>query len=219
MILCAVGLLAARESHSQGTTTCVSSLGQPAAGSESVGSDSWVATLFGTGNNSGGYALNSVQLAMTPALGAPGGFTAMLYSVSASGAILPLNSLGALNGPGDPEGGGVYTYTASGLMLSPSTDYFIVLMADTPISSGAYAISLVTFPPNLIGGWAASGFVGISSDDGSSWNFTPGYVQSAFTASAVPEPSVVWLFGLSGLFFFGRYWQMNKTPRIRLNPS
>ncbi len=198
MILFALGLLAPQTARSQGTLTYVSSLGQPSAGSVAVGSDSWLAALIRTGNNPGGYALDSVELAMTPASGAPTGFEVMLYSVVGDTAPFPGSSLDTLSGSTDPGTGGLYTYTASGLTLSPSTDYYIVLTAETAVASGAYAWSFGNSPPSLMGGWAAGGYLATSSD-GSSWNFTSGDPQYALTATAVPEPDTLGLLGLSEL--------------------
>ena len=47
---------------------------------DSVGSDSWLASLFITGNDPDGYLLGSVQLTMADPTGGPGGFTVMIYS-------------------------------------------------------------------------------------------------------------------------------------------
>ena len=71
---------------------------------------------------------------MNTASGNPSGFNVSLYS-SLSGE--PYNNLGNLVGS-DPSVGGIFTYTANGLTLSPSTDYFIVLTAATPVAEGAY---------------------------------------------------------------------------------
>lgn len=124
----------------------VSSLGQPSTGSASVGSDSLLAAPFGTGNNPGGYELDSVQLAMTPASGSPNGFTVMVYSASVFASVLPESSLGTLTGSSDPVTGGFFTYTASSFMLAPNTPYFIVLNAATSVANGAYAWSFDNSP-------------------------------------------------------------------------
>jgi hypothetical protein len=214
IIIFAVGLLAPQTAWSQGTLTYLSSLGQPSFGSAAVGSDSWVAGFFATGNNAGGYALDSVQLAMTPASGAPNGFEVMLYSVVGLSGPFPGSSLGTLSGSSDPETGGLYTYTASGLMLSPSTQYYIVVTAGTSVANGAYAWSVANSPPDAIGGWSGDNFL-LTSSDGSSWNITTGDPQFALTATAVPEPGTIALLGLSGLLFFAsRRWRAKAQPPI-----
>ena len=164
----AAGLLAAPTAHSQGTVY-ISSLGQPSSGSLAVASDSWQADMFETGNNPGGYALDSIELDMTPATGDPSGYTVQLYSMVVSAAPLPGSSLGTLTGSTDPVSAGQYTYTASGLTLSPSTDYFIVLTAGTSVANGAFAWSTEdTASPVLSGDWPIGDYVR-SSSDGLSW--------------------------------------------------
>jgi len=111
MSVLALALLAPQAAQSQGTMY-VSSLGQPSTGSVAVGSDSWQAEFFATGKNPGGYLLNSIQLAMAPASGAPSLFTVTLYSAQAGPiADLPGSSLGILNGSSDPVTSGLYNYT------------------------------------------------------------------------------------------------------------
>jgi hypothetical protein len=125
--------------HAQGTIY-VSNLGQSPSGSYEVGSDSWYAAYFSTGPNAGGYMLGSVQLAMADGAGSPDGFTVMIYNNGADGlGAVPGSSLATLNGSANPSAAGTYTYTAdSSLVLSPNTDYFIVLTAGTAVANGAY---------------------------------------------------------------------------------
>src|SRR5208282_649216 len=106
-----------------------------------VGSDSWVAALFVTGTNASGYVLDSVQLGMTDATGSPSSFTVFLYSAAfgASFPMLPFSNIGTFNGSLNPTTGGIYTFTsASNLMVSADTTYFIVISAGTAIANGAY---------------------------------------------------------------------------------
>ncbi len=201
-----VTLLASRLVQAQGTIY-LSNLGQTSAGSNPVGNNSWLAAGFFTGPNAGGYTLNSVQLGMTDASGSPSGFTVMLYARSGNiTTIVPGNSLGTLNGSTDPSTSGVYTYTASGLTLSPSTHYYIVLTAGTAVANGAYDWSFMnTFSYNPDDSWEGS--VTLGSNNGSSWAWLGGnspqfdYSQFALNATAIPEPSVLSLFGLGGLGF------------------
>src|ERR1035437_1650054 len=130
IIVFAVGLLAPQISQAQGTITYLSNLGQPSTGSRAVGSDSWLAESFLTGNNVGGYLLDSVQLGMTNASGDPSSFTLLLYSAIRPNEFFPSNSLGALNGSANPATSGIFTYTtAANITLLPSTAYFLVLTA------------------------------------------------------------------------------------------
>ena len=215
VIVFAVGLLAAQTARSQGTVY-VSNLAQPSSGSLAVGTDLWVADEFMTGNNPGGYALDSVQLAMAPASGAPNGFAVMLYSQHQPALGLePGGGLGTLMGSTDPVIGGIYTYTASGMMLAPSTSYFIVATAGTPVASGAYAWSVEnTSFPSSSGGWSTT-VLAFNSSDGLSWaGPAVDDVQFALTATAVPEPDTLYLLGLPGLLFFAwRRWHTKAQAR------
>jgi len=191
----------------------ISSLGQTPVGTGAVGNDSWIAQPFFTGTNSAGYALNSVQLLMDPALGSASGFNASIYSSPGNGA--PGIELGSLSGA-DPAAGGVFSYAASGLMLSPRTSYCIVVTAATPIAQGAYQWSAAdSFGRGII----APGDPWIipdayySSADGSSWSFHArgNIFQFAIDGAAVPEPGFSSLLALGGLWLL---WH-RRGPRKR----
>lgn len=137
-----IALLLPQITRAQGALY-VSNLGQTPTGGAAIASNIWVAQTIVTGKSSGGYVLNSVQLLTDLAAGAPGGFEVSLYSRTGDPHSLqipgdaPQRSLGNLNGS-DPGAGGVFTYSASGIMLSPSTFYFVVVTAATPISEGGF---------------------------------------------------------------------------------
>ena len=61
VIVLVFGFLAPQITQAQGTIY-LSNLDQPSTGSLAVGSDSWIGVPFLTGNNVGGYVLNSFQL-------------------------------------------------------------------------------------------------------------------------------------------------------------
>ena len=201
VIAVAVGFFAARIAHAQGTIY-LSNLGQVSNGSAPVASDSWLAADFRTGTNTGGYLLDSVQLAMTDASGNPSGFTAMLYSAIGGVAIFPGSSLGALNGSLNPVTSSVYTYTpTSSLALSPSTHFFIVLTAGTAVADGAYDWRVTDTASMGFDGWSANTSL-CHSSDGSGWHFFSGTLaQFALTATPIPEPSASSLL-LMGVGFF-----------------
>jgi hypothetical protein len=204
LIILVIGVFAPQITQAQ-ETTYLSSLGT-STGSPSVGSDYWLAALFFTGNNVDGYVLNSIQLAMTDASGNPIGFTAMIYSATVGAGVSPGSSLGTLDGSANPSTSGIYTYTDdSSLILSPSTDNFIVLTAGTTIANGAYAWSESAYPPSSSGGWSVGNGLLHSSNGISGWNVTPylGIAQFAINGTAVPEPSASWLVLLgSGIFIY-----------------
>ena len=213
IIVLAVALLAPQINQAQ-ETTYLSNLGEPSTGSLAVGSDSWLADGFYTGNNGSGYILNSVQLGMADASGDPSGFTVMIYSSSIIGAeFYPVSSLDTLNGSTDPTTVGIYTYTpAANLTLSPSTPYFIVLTAATAVANGAYDWSYSNYRYNPSGGWQAPLAVGAVDDyqssNGTDWNlFGDDFSQYAINAAAVPEPSELALGALGTLLLGIRRWR------------
>ncbi|HEX5399086.1 MAG TPA: choice-of-anchor R domain-containing protein [Verrucomicrobiae bacterium] len=186
----------------------VSNLLQTAVGSEPVGSDSWLAGYFETGTNAGGYILNSVQLLMNAGSGTPSGFTVSVYSSTNIG---PGSRLGDLGGS-DPLAGGLFTYTNSGIAMTPSTYYSVVVNAATPVAQGAYSWSAVFGSSNRSNdGWIiGAGYY--SSADGSSWQFSRDKTfQMAIYATAIPEPDVLGLLGLGGLAFV---WHRRKATRF-----
>jgi hypothetical protein len=212
-VVLVLGVVVTDSARAQGTLF-VSSLGQPSTGSAAVGSDSRLAAPFLTGNNPGGYAFDSIELNMTSASGDPSGFTVQLYTeVTLNGDAVPGSSLGTLTGSTDPATADVYTYTASGLSLSPSTYYFIVVTAVTSVANGAYAWSFDNSSPVTSGGWGGTVFL-LSSSDGSSWNANFEDPQFSLTATAVPESDTLVLMGLPGLLFLAwRRWRASAQTR------
>jgi len=202
--------------QAQGTMAYFSNLGQTSTGSLAVSSDSCLAALFITGTNSGGYTLDSIQLGMANALGNPGNFTVMLYgNGNYPGAIDIGTNLGTLDGSLNPVSSGIFTYTtASNLILSPITEYFIVLTAATVVANGAYNWSYVsTNSYNPIGGWSSRCVFEtvLTSSDGLSWSpnlSSAYYAQFAINATAIPEPGIFGLLGFGGLAFL---WHRRKA--------
>lgn len=204
-------LLLAQVAQAQ-DTTYISNVGQAPVGSGAVGNDSWMAQQFFTGTNSAGYALNAVQLLMDPALGSASGFNASIYSSPGNGA--PGVELASLSGS-DPAAGGIFSYAASGLMLSPRTSYAIVLTATTPIAQGAYQWSAAdSYGRGIIAPgdpWMIPD-VYYSSADGSSWTFhgRGNIFQFAIDGAAVPEPGFSSLLALGGLWLL---WHRRASAR------
>ncbi len=205
-ILLFFGLLGAQIGRGQGTTF-LSNLDQTPSGSLSAGSDSWLAAVFYTGANSGGYSLNSIQLGMADSSGNPSGFEVMIYSATGPGDVTPANNLATLAGQSNPATAGVYAYTpSSSLTLSASTAYFIVLTDESAVASGAYEWNYAgTYSYNPTGGWQAPiGFGAIDnyqSSDGLHWSLLGGAPQFAINATAAPEPGTLGLLALGGLVF------------------
>jgi hypothetical protein len=203
IIVLAVALLAPQIVQAQGMMTFLSNLDQASVGSLAVGSDSWLATGFGTGTNAGGYTLNSIQLGMANASGNPTNFTVMIYSAGFARGPFPGTNLDTLVGSLNPTTVNVFTFTdVSNLMLSPGTDYFIVLTAGTTVTNGAYDWNYENASSyNPSGDWTNFGSIW-TSKNGSTyppWTPTAGNPQFAINATAIPEPGVLSLFGLGGL--------------------
>src|ERR1017187_5357681 len=128
--------------------------GQASFGNLAVGSDSWLAESFYTGTNSGGYFLDSVQLAMTNASGRPDGFSLMLYSaIQVPLEYYPGSGLSTFNGEENPTNG-IFTYSpVLNVTLLPRTAYFLVLTAGTPTNTGAYYWIQTCTSSGHVGGW------------------------------------------------------------------
>jgi hypothetical protein len=206
ILLLAVGFLAPHAAQAQGTTY-ISNLNRPSTGSFAIGSDAWFAGQFHTGMNTSGYDLNSVRLQMNTPTGNPSGFSVSIYTESNVSPRPPEMFLGNLTGL-DPSTAGVFTFATSGIKLSPSTDYYIVLRSATPAASGSYSVSLAdaSFPNNFDSseGWIPGPYY-LTSIDGSSWTShrLVSRLQFAVQATAIPEPSAIslLLLGIGGLAY------------------
>ena len=207
-------MLQSAQAQAQGTLY-LSTLSPTPTGSVAAGSDSWLAAGFGTGSNPGGYVLNSVQLAMTDAWGDSAGFTVMIYSEGNSlGGIIPGVNLGTLDGPSNPNTAGTYDYiTSSSLLLSPTTAYFIVITSSTSVVNGPYNWNESAYPPS-VNVWGTDNAVLRSINGTSGWSPTPylGIAQFAIYATPAPEPGVLGLFALGGLF---AAFQRRKTRPVQ----
>jgi hypothetical protein len=176
-------------------TLYLSDLGQSSNGSNAIGSDSWTAQVFFTGTNAGGYELNSISLLMNPPSGNPIGFSVSIYS-----SLNPTSNLGTLNGS-NPLIGGIFSYftSGSGIMLSPSTAYSVVVKASTSVVNGAYYWSTTSgIEVDGVDRWSLTGHLG--SNDGLNWNPEPrgSVFQMAIYATAIPEPSTLALIFIGG---------------------
>jgi hypothetical protein len=174
------------------STVFLSHLGSSADTGIGVQSDQWWAVSFETGTAANGYSLDSIQLRIAGKSGNPTGFELLLYNNNGG---LPGSSLDSLSGS-DPTGAGVYTFSATGITLSPSTVYWAVTTSsDSSLSGNSFYWA---FDPNSYtssDGWSLGSDA--ASFNGSSWN---GNATSPFTlainASAVPEPEIYSLTGL-----------------------
>ncbi len=207
-IILLVGALRMAETNSPAQGTLYfSNLGQPQAGSLSVGSDSWWAGGVLVGTNLFGYTLNSVQLTVSGTSGNPSGFKVMIYDSATSIPSIRSN-IATLVGNSNPTGDGVYTYTpATSVTLYHAFLYSIVVTADTPVGMGSYGWSYGnTSPPIQNDRWTYAWTR--SSANGVNWGPTSsGYLQFAINATAIPEPSALALVGLGCVLLLMRRWQ------------
>jgi hypothetical protein len=208
----AVSLLFTQAAEAQGTLY-LSSLSETPTGTASAGSNSWLAAGFGTGNNAGGYVLNSIQLGMADASGNPNGFTVTICP----GVEDPVDvgsSIGTLTGSANPATAGTYTYSSiSGLSLTPSTAYYIVITAGTAIANGAYNWNESAYPPGVNNWGGVNNGLLVSGNGGSRWSATPylGIAQFAIFATPAPEPGLIGLFALGGLLVGFQRWKARSV--------
>jgi hypothetical protein len=199
----------------QGTVTFVSNLGATSTGSAAVGSDSWFAADFTTGTNSGGYTLNSIDLAMTDGSGNPSDFTVMIYTgVDVLGGTFPGGNIATLSGSANPTVGGIYSYApVSSLTLAPSTFYFIIVTAGTTEADGSYGWSVTDTGSFGYNGYHWGGEIFFAqSSNGLNWSYTSGtYGQFSLDATAAPESGVMGLLAAGGLVFGWRRWKTRSV--------
>lgn len=217
IVFLTIDLLASQTMRAQGTTY-VSNLGQTPTGSAAVASDAWIAQTFLTGSNSSGYVLNSIQLLMGTASGNPSSFTVSLYSKSGDPGRFQIpgdtpQSVGSLTGS-NPATGGLFTYTTSGFLLSPSAWYFVVVTAATPVAQGAYNWSAVNSSTIGSDGWKIDNSY-FTSTNGSSWTFHPreNVFQLGINATAVPEPSSLVFLCFGGLLLGAHQFRHAKANK------
>ena len=201
-------------------TIYISNLGANSLGTVAIANNAWLAQSFGTGPNSQGYSLNNIQLSLTPASGTPSGFSVFLYG--GNGAY-PSNSLASLTGPSNPSQGGIVTFSDSSLALLPSTRYWIVLTAQSTLSSGAYSSSIASFfTYTASDNWWMDRYYA-KSLDGLNWvdNNVGFNLQFAVNATAIPEPSSLALYLCGSLLIAGKLWrrsERNNRKRCSSDP-
>lgn len=194
-------------------TLFVSNLSQPVNTIVFIAHDSWYANSFTTGPNSLGYSLNSVQLLMQTAIGNPSGFSVSIYL--GNGGFPSSTNVGNLSGS-DPLAGGVHSYSASMVTLLPSTRYFVVVSAQTFLSTGAFRWSSPTTGfSDTTGGWSYGPYHSTSTD-GINWSRSAPDLQYAVYATAIPEPSSAVVLALGSLMLAT---SLRRRHKYRFNHS
>jgi MYXO-CTERM domain-containing protein len=189
-------LLAALCSVSAYSQVTVSNLDNTVSYESSVYWTNWLAGSFTT--DSSNYSLSSVTVLLNAVLNSS---TPLILSVYSDNTGLPGTLLETLSGS-NPTTGGQFTFTSSGLTLSPDTTYFLV--GSTP-GYGVYHWNYTTDTSELItggSGWTLGNDMWTSNNSGTSWNNSSGapFMFSVTATSAVPEPGAyATLAGLAAL--------------------
>lgn len=194
LIFALLVVLIPKQLNAQGTVFD-SNLG-PSAGSIPIDGSVWLGQQFQTGNNPGGYVLDSIQVQMAAASGTPSGFTLSFFSALNG---VPSQYLGVLTGSANPATADLYSYDASALnlTLAPSCDYFVVESAANPSSQGSYEWDAAAHDTGGEDGWQDLSLA-FSNDQGNDWTRTGRTAyEMAITATAIPEPST-WVLCLLG---------------------
>lgn len=192
---------AASTANAQGTLY-ESSLGTTNPIFVGLGANYWLAQPFTPGPTNTGYVLNSVQL-MVLMTGTSSG-TDLHVSIYNNNAGAPGSSLASLAGS-DPTSSGLCTYTASGLILDPSTTYWILVWSGL-VQNG--------FPVFLAGASQTSSYMTTAgwslgtpmfSTDLTSWQTAPYFAAQVGIRATIPEPSAAALIGIGLVTFV--FWR------------
>lgn len=163
--------------------TLVSNLSVPAPGGATVFTDQWLASSFTTGGNAQGYELESVTIDMVGGSGT-GLFTAIYNDLVPGGQI----ANGLLSGPAGP-GTGLFTYSSTGAILAPNTEYWLVL-GITPGGSysGTWNIAISGNETSSFG-WTIVDFVRFTVSAGGPWAYGTGSGHFSVSGGVIPEPT------------------------------
>ena len=172
-------------------TVYLSNLAAASAGGLGVGLGEQLAQPFETGSAPLGYNLTSIQVGMLATNG-PGIPTGFGISLCADNGGVPGSNLGSLSGSDNPSIGGIYTYAASDITLTPSTAYWVVASASQ--SGGFFWWSIASSTEyTSTDGWSTRtespyGLILIQGDPPTGIGLGP--LQFAVEATPVPEPGV-----------------------------
>ncbi|MFO1433590.1 MAG: choice-of-anchor R domain-containing protein [Candidatus Competibacteraceae bacterium] len=160
----------------------------------------WAASSFTTGTNP--LSLQSVILSLqAPASGALGGTDAQVQ-IYTDNSGLPGNPIGSLTSysPTPIDTARQYTFTDGGILLDPNSIYWIV--AQAPTNGNAYDIGTTTDPTGNPGGTFQFTYAVYDPAPGAGWTSIPGLTLiRQVTATVIPEPSAMALFGTALLLF------------------
>jgi hypothetical protein len=206
-------LLVAQVAQAQGTLYVSNIVRLRSGGDALIASNSWIAELIDTGNDSSGYILDSIQLDQgTPN---PGGINVSIYTDVNNVLSSDLGNLGSPS----TSSPGIYTYGASGLALAASTEYFVVATVTPPAGTSSSWEAGTGSSASGSDQWMIGGLNLQSTDQGSDWTpFLNGTdLQMAIYATAVPEPSTWALCLLGGGFAFYVLARKRPVPQAKLD--
>ena len=190
----------------------ISNLGETSLGAYSFSQNGpngpenlWFAQRFYTGTALGGYNLDSIELSLDGTGSPAGSVVVYLYGSTPSAPGAPEQTVNSVN----PTVSGTYTFTASGIILSPSTYYYIVATTTADPATDPYAWNQSsTYNFTSTDNWSIPQNHQCVSTDGSHWIYSfisANPLQFAVNATAVPEPGILSLTGIGlALAFFRR---------------
>ncbi len=156
----------------------------------------YFAQSFTTGSGPDSFSLNSISFLFDESFSPQYPIEVAIYSNSGGAPGAFVGSLSSL--APEPAGPTEFTSTATNLILSPETSYWITLYSPLPDGDNVYQIGM-SYQPEVVfsaGGWTTD-FAFRVSADGSSWTIYEEGEGSALLfsidATAVPEPSAVGL--------------------------
>lgn len=175
------------------------------------------AVQFTTGSSAGGYTLDSVRISIRFVSGSAGnnsvnngGFSLSIYNHDGT---YPDTVRGTLTGNANPATTGLYTYTASGISLAPSTSYWVVARVTSGDSTYLWNFADSASLDNPSTGWTLSSSYAETfnlSTPTPTWDIlsgTPSMLEINATATPVPEPAeyaAVSALGLAGAAWLRR---------------
>ncbi|WZO99995.1 PEP-CTERM sorting domain-containing protein [Isosphaeraceae bacterium EP7] len=171
-------------------------LDAPTGGQETAAGDTWITSSFGGGSSA--TALSSITLLLSSA---DAGVAALaIYSDSG---LQPGDLIGTLIQDGSFSTAlSAVTFSASGIVLSADTTYWVVLKATSGSVGWAWASN------NAGSGEGFQSTFGSTDDAGGTWFTQETYYpqQMRVSAAAVPEPGSMVLIGvgLAGVFIAAR---------------
>jgi hypothetical protein len=190
------GLLVQPTTFSQGVVYFLDNTNQPIDGIFSMGHDyGTVGAQFQTGANSGGYLFNQLEMQFADATGIPifSGLSVAIFSNASYNA--PGMIISSLQPIQNPLTAGLYKFTPiTATTLESDTLYWMVIVIASASFNDCYNVTYTgTTDASSPDGWVFTGKTAIGQ---------PGIPIFSIGATPVPEPSVVTIALVGGLWLF-----------------